>query len=153
MTFSEGNVFARNRLVENAICGIWGGFSSDSLIAGNRFEGNGGMAYGLERGGINMEHASGNRILGNIFRNNKCAIHLWWDNDAALLRSPGVAATDRGVSANVIARNVFELDKQLPNLRPTITHRAATPRRRHQPVRDLYLDKSPPPAEQRRQFA
>lgn len=107
LTFSEDNVFARNRLVENAICGIWGGYSSDTLIAENLIEGNGGMAYGLERGGINMEHAAGNRILANTFRNNKCAIHLWWDHDAALLRSPGVAGNSRGVTGNVIAGNTF----------------------------------------------
>lgn len=120
MTFSEGNIFARNRLVENAICGIWGGYSSDSLIVENLIEGNGGMAYGLERGGINMEHASGNRILANTFRNNKCAVHLWWDNDAALLRSPGVAGNYRGVTGNVIAGNTFIVDGGHPfgSLRP-----------------------------------
>ncbi len=120
LTFSEGNVFARNRLVENAICGIWGGYSSDTLIAENLIEGNGGMAYGLERGGINMEHAAGNRILANTFRNNKCAVHLWWDNDAALLRSPGVAGNYRGVTGNVIAGNTFIVDAGHPftNLRP-----------------------------------
>lgn len=114
LTFSEGNVLAGNRLVENAICGVWGGYSSDTLITGNLFEGNGGMAYGLERGGINMEHASGNTILGNTFRNNKCAVHLWWDNDAALLKSPGVAGNYRGVSGNVIAGNTFVLDDSHP---------------------------------------
>lgn len=120
MTFSEGNVFARNRLVENAICGIWGGYSSDTLIAENEIAGNGGMAYGLERGGINMEHASGNRILRNVFRNNKCAVHLWWDNDDALLRSPGVRGNDRGVSGNLIAGNQFVMDASHPfrRLRP-----------------------------------
>lgn len=86
----------------------------------NEIIGNGGMAYGLERGGINLEHASGNRILGNLFRNNKCAIHLWWDNDGALLSSPGVAGNDRGVSSNVIAKNTFLLTADHPfrNLRP-----------------------------------
>ncbi|MBL9139777.1 MAG: right-handed parallel beta-helix repeat-containing protein, partial [Verrucomicrobiales bacterium] len=120
MTFSEGNVFARNRLVENAICGIWGGYSSDTLIAENEISGNGGMAYGLERGGINMEHASGNRILRNVFRNNKCAVHLWWDDDAALLRSPGVSGNYRGVSGNLIAGNRLLLDADHPfrRLRP-----------------------------------
>lgn len=121
LTFSEGNVFVGNRLVENAICGVWGGYSSDTLIADNLIEGNGGMAYGLERGGINMEHASGNRILANIFRNNKCAIHLWWDNDAALIKSPGVAGNYAGVSGNVIAGNTFVVDAAHPfsGLRPT----------------------------------
>lgn len=114
MTFSEGNMLVENRLVENAICGFWGGYSSDTLIAGNLFQGNGGMAYGLERGGINMEHASGNRIVKNTFRNNKCGIHLWWDNDAGLLKSPGVAGNYRGVSSNLIAGNRVEIGPDHP---------------------------------------
>ncbi len=114
MTFSEGNIFARNRLVENAICGVWGGYSSDTLIAENRLEGNGGLAYGLERGGVNMEHASGNQIRNNTFRNNKCAVHLWWDDDGQLLKSPGVVGNDRGVSGNLIAGNSFVVDPQNP---------------------------------------
>ncbi len=120
MTFSEGNVFARNRLVENAICGIWGGYSSETLIAENLIEGNGGMAYGLERGGIDMEHASLNRILNNTFRNNKCAIYLWWHDGGALLKAPGVAGNYRGVTGNVIAGNTFTIDDRQPfrNLRP-----------------------------------
>lgn len=114
MTFSEGNVFARNRLVENAICGVWGGYSSDTLIAQNNFNGNGGLAYGLERGAINMEHGSNNRIVGNTFLNNKAAIHLWWDNDGGLFKLPGVAGNLRGVSGNVIAGNTFTLDSRHP---------------------------------------
>ncbi len=114
MTFSEGNVFARNRLVENAICGVWGGYSSDTLITQNDFTGNGGLAYGLERGAINMEHGSNNRIVRNTFLNNKAAIHLWWDNDGALFKLPGVAGNLRGVSGNTIAGNTFELDSRHP---------------------------------------
>jgi parallel beta-helix repeat protein len=120
MTFSTGNQFIGNRLVENAICGIWGGYSSETLIAGNRIEGNGGMAYGLERGGINMEHAADNRIVGNRFLNNRCAVHFWWDDDGALLRAPGVAGSYRGVSGNIIAGNQFQIDDRHPfgDLRP-----------------------------------
>ena len=77
MTFSFGNVFYGNRLVENAICGVWGGYSQDTLIAANHFEGNGEMAYGLERGGVNIEHGIANRIVENVFKNNKCGVHLW----------------------------------------------------------------------------
>lgn len=119
MTFSEGNQFIRNRLVENAICGIWGGYSSGTLIAENEFTGNGGMAYGLERGAINMEHAADNLILKNRFLNNKCAVHLWWDNDGALLKYPGVAGTEKGIVGNVIAGNRFEINADVPfkNLR------------------------------------
>jgi hypothetical protein len=100
--------------VENAICGIWGGYSSGAWIVRNFIARNGGMAYGLERGGINLEHASGNRILENEFQDNKCAVHLWWDNDATLLRLPGVAGNDRGVRDNVIARNKFALTARHP---------------------------------------
>ncbi len=114
MTFSEGNVFAKNRLVENAICGVWGGYSSDTLIAQNEFTANGGLAYGLERGAINMEHGSNNRILRNTFLNNKAAIHLWWDNDGGLFNLPGVAGNLRGISGNVIAENSFQLDDRHP---------------------------------------
>jgi parallel beta-helix repeat protein len=110
MTFSEGNVLVRNRIVENGICGFWGGYSSDTLIAANEFTGNGALAYGLERGGINMEHGSHNRILGNRFLDNKAAIHLWWDDDGALFRLPGVAGNLRGVEGNVIADNSFRIE-------------------------------------------
>ncbi len=114
MTFSEGNVFGENRIVENAICGLWGGYSSKTLIVGNEFVGNGGMAYGLERGAVNMEHAADNIIFRNRFLNNKCGIHLWWDNDRSLLRLPGVAGNARGVSGNIIAKNQFQIDNQTP---------------------------------------
>jgi parallel beta-helix repeat protein len=114
MTFSEGNRFIRNRLVENAICGVWGGYSSGTVIAENEFTGNGGMAYGLERGGINMEHAADNLIVKNRFLNNKCAIHLWWDDDGALLKFPGVAGAEKGVVGNVIAGNRFEINRDVP---------------------------------------
>ena len=114
ITFSEGNRIVDNRVVENAICGIWGGYSSDTWILRNDFERNGGMAYGLERGAINMEHAADNRILDNTFRNNKCAVHLWWDNDAALLKSPGVAGHNRGVSGNLMAGNQLILNAEQP---------------------------------------
>lgn len=119
MTFSEGNQFVRNRLVENAICGVWGGYSSGTVIAENEFTGNGGMAYGLERGGINMEHAADNLILKNRFLNNKCAIHLWWNDGGALSKFPGVAGAERGVVGNVIAGNRFEINRDVPfkNLR------------------------------------
>ncbi len=114
MTFSEGNLFVRNRVVENAICGVWGGYSSGMLIAENDFTGNGGMAYGLERGAINMEHASNNLIVSNRFVNNKAGVHLWWDDDGALLKLPGVAGGEQRVTDNVIAGNSFTINAQAP---------------------------------------
>jgi parallel beta-helix repeat protein len=113
LTFSEDNVIARNRIVENGICGFWGGYSSRTLIADNDFAGNGGMGYGLERGAINMEHAAENLIMDNSFVNNKCGIHLWWDDDGLLMRYPGVAGNERGVVRNVIAKNRFEVNSNL----------------------------------------
>jgi parallel beta-helix repeat protein len=110
LTFSFGNRFIGNRLVKNAICGVWGGYSQDTLIAGNLFEANGEMAYGMERGGVNIEHGAGNLIKDNIFRENKCAVHLWWDNDEGLLKSPWAQANHRGSTDNEIIRNRFEKD-------------------------------------------
>ncbi|MBX3384131.1 MAG: right-handed parallel beta-helix repeat-containing protein [Phycisphaeraceae bacterium] len=114
LTFSARNQFIANRLVENAICGVWGGYSNDTLIARNTFEGNGGMAYGLERGGVNIEHGSGNWIIQNTFTNNRCAIHLWWDNDAALLAKPGILSRYRGVTGNIIRDNEFTVNDLHP---------------------------------------
>lgn len=88
MTFSFDNQFIANQLVENAICGVWGGYSQNTLIAGNEFLRNGDMAYGLERGGVNIEHGIGNRILDNDFVENKAGVHLWWDPDLGLMNLP-----------------------------------------------------------------
>ncbi|HYE61120.1 MAG TPA: right-handed parallel beta-helix repeat-containing protein [Phycisphaerales bacterium] len=114
MTFSSGNLILGNRFVENAICGIWGGYSRNMIIARNTFEGNGGMAYGLERGAINIEHGSDNTIAENTFTNNRCAFHLWWDDDGALLEKPLVKANDKGVSNNIIANNTITINDDHP---------------------------------------
>ncbi|MBL9001537.1 MAG: right-handed parallel beta-helix repeat-containing protein [Phycisphaerae bacterium] len=118
MTFSRGNRFIGNRIVENAICGVWGGYSNDTLIADNEFVGNGGMAYGLECGGVNIEHGSGNVIRGNRFTNNRAAVHLWWDNDEGLLKLPGVKAIHRGVTDNAILDNTIEINPDHPFTAP-----------------------------------
>lgn len=120
MTFSYGNIIVRNLMVENAICGIWGGYSQDMLIVQNHIHGNGGMAYGLERGAINIEHGSGNRIYANSLQNNRCGIHLWWDDDKHLLEKPGVKANYRKGAGNKIAANGILIDAKFPikNLRP-----------------------------------
>jgi parallel beta-helix repeat protein len=117
MTFSHGNRIENNRFVGNAICGIWGGYSQDTLIVGNHFEANGDAGYGLERGGVNIEHGAGNRIRNNTFKDNTAAVHLWWDNDGALLERPGIKPHYRGVSGNIIAENTFEGDKVVLHLR------------------------------------
>ncbi len=120
MTFSFGNKFIRNRLVENAICGVWGGYSQETLIAGNTFEGNGGMGYGLERGGVNIEHGVANVIVGNTFINNKCGVHLWWRDNGDFATKAWGKANYRGVLNNTVAGNTFAVNHGHPfkNLRP-----------------------------------
>lgn len=110
MTFSFGNVFYGNRLVENAICGIWGGYSQDTLIARNDIEGNGQMAYGLERGGVNIEHGKANRIVENTFTNNQCGVHLWWSDPGDLASTPWARVNGTQSTDNRIARNTFTGD-------------------------------------------
>lgn len=114
LTFSKRNIVRANLFIENAICGIWGGYSSHFVIIDNHFENNGGMAYGLENGAINIEHGSHNLIAVNDFINNRTAVHLWWDNDAALLERPGVKASYQGVTSNTITGNTIDLTPAHP---------------------------------------
>jgi nitrous oxidase accessory protein NosD len=123
LTFSFGNVIAENRLKGNAICGIWGGYSQDTTIVHNRFEANGEQGYGLERGGVNIEHGSGNRVIGNTFVANRCGVHLWWDEDEGLAQLPWTAANGGRCADNVVARNRFQNDTlalQLRTCQPTL---------------------------------
>ncbi len=117
LTFSFDNQILGNRFAGNAICGIWGGYSQNTTIRGNFFIANGDAGYGLERGGVNIEHGYGNRILGNLFRANKCGVHLWWDPDEGLMRLPWAIANERGSTENAIIGNIFELDDVAVHLR------------------------------------
>jgi len=67
VTFSR-NVISGNRIFE---CdhGIWGGYSYNTVIAGNQFR--------LNRIAIAIEHGQDNEIHHNIFHENKEAIRLW----------------------------------------------------------------------------
>jgi parallel beta-helix repeat protein len=117
MTFSHRNAILNNRFAGNAICGIWAGYSQDTLIADNTFKRNGDAGYGLERGGVNIEHGSRNRISRNTFQQNACGVHLWWDDDGPLLERPGIKPHYDGVSDNIIDHNRFEGDKLALHLR------------------------------------
>lgn len=66
-TFSK-NLFVNNR-IEGCWHGVWGGYSYDTLIAGNDFSEN--------EEGIAIEHGQSNVIDSNRFSNDKTAIHLW----------------------------------------------------------------------------
>ncbi len=117
MTFSFGNNFIGNRLVDNSICGVWGGYSQETLIAGNLFEKNGQLGYGLERGGINIEHGTGNVFQHNTFKENKCGVHLWWDPDTGFLEKPWAKANSTASTNNTIAHNTFEGDQVALHIR------------------------------------
>lgn len=111
MTFSFGNRISQNLFEGNAICGVWGGYSRNTLIDNNDFIRNGDMAYGLERGGVNIEHGSGNRILANRFVENRCGVHLWDDEDANLMKMPWVVANHLGCTGESILANLFRGDR------------------------------------------
>jgi len=117
LTFSFDNLIQANRFVENAICGIWGGYSQNTFIAHCTFEGNGDAGYGLERGGVNIEHGLENSIVGNEFTRNACGVHLWEDEDRDLLQTPWAKHNHKGSDKNVVAGNRFEQDRVALHLR------------------------------------
>jgi parallel beta-helix repeat protein len=117
MTFSFGSKIIGNRITGNAICGVWGGYSQDTLITNNDFADNGGMGYGLERGGVNIEHGYHNAIVKNRFSKNRCGVHLWGSVDNPFAKKPWGAANYRGCRENMIADNVFEGDELAIHLR------------------------------------
>ncbi|MEM7260470.1 MAG: right-handed parallel beta-helix repeat-containing protein, partial [Planctomycetota bacterium] len=117
LTFSFGNRIALNRVFENAICGVWGGYSQEMLIAGNHFERNGDAGYGLERGGVNIEHSVDNVIHDNKFVANACGVHLWWDPDPELAKTPWAQAQRVTCEGNRISHNGFFGDRVAIHLR------------------------------------
>ena len=117
ITFSFRNHIVSNRVVGAAICGLWGGYSQHTFIADNHFESNGGMPYGLERGGINIEHGFANIIYRNHFLDNACGVHLWWDRDEQLAALPWAKANSTTAENNSIIDNTFERDAVAVQLR------------------------------------
>lgn len=119
LTFSFDNQFVGNACVGDAICGVWGGYSQRTLVHDNRFEQCGGGAYGAERGGVNIEHGSDNRITGNGFTDCKAGVHLWWDEDAGLAKTPWALANGAASASNTIAGNEFVRNDVAIELRKT----------------------------------
>lgn len=110
-TFSFGNQYLKNRIVGNAICGVWAGYSRETLIAGNDFAGNGEMGYGLERGGVNIDHGGDNHILHNSFVTNKCGVHLWGGANPEFEKKKWAQANGYASTGSVIAGNTFNGDR------------------------------------------
>jgi len=109
-TFSFGNKYLNNRIVGNAICGVWAGYSRETLIAGNDFGSNGEMGYGLERGGVNIDHGGDNLILHNSFVRNKCGVHLWGGANPDFEKRGWAKANGYASTGSVISGNTFESD-------------------------------------------
>jgi parallel beta-helix repeat protein len=109
-TFSFGNRYLNNRIVGNAICGVWIGYSRDSMIADNEIENNGEKGYGLERGGVNIDHGGDNAIVHNKFLNNKCGVHLWGGANASFENKPWTKANGYASTGSLVAGNTFIRD-------------------------------------------
>lgn len=107
MTFSFQSEILGNRMVGNAICGIWGGYSQEMRVVGNEFGGNGEGAYGRERGGVNIEHARRAWIAGNSFDGDRAGVVLWDDEDAHLAQLPWAKANGVRCEDNLVAGNAF----------------------------------------------
>lgn len=95
-TFSR-NVFADNLILE---CwhGIWGGYSYETVIAGN--------VFGLNGEAIAIEHGQDNKIIGNVFRRDTVGIYLWSnereDPDWGYPKKRDTRSRD-----TVVAQNIF----------------------------------------------
>lgn len=98
-TFSR-NVFADN-VVEGNWHGVWGGYSHDTLIEGNRFSNN------VEA--IAIEHGQDNRITRNAFDGDATAVHLWRnaseDPDWGYPKHHDTRSRDYDVTGNRFAGN------------------------------------------------
>ncbi len=101
-TFSRDNRFLGNRC-DDSNYGVWAGYSYRTLIEGNTFTGN-------RYAGVAIEHGSENRIVLNTFLNNRNGIHLWWDDDKALLVSKFGERHPCKSETYLIAGNSFEGD-------------------------------------------
>jgi parallel beta-helix repeat protein len=107
LTFSFGNRIFSNRFVGNGICGIWGGYSRETVIAENLFVRNGQAGSASEGGGINIEHGQRNYLIGNEFIENSVGVRFWWDADPQLAKLPWTLANGFASGDNLLVSNRF----------------------------------------------
>ena len=119
LTFGFGNTIQSNSFRGNGICGIWAGFSQETAILDNTFERNGEMGYGLERGGINIDHSRRNLIQGNRFLGDRCGVHLWSLGNP-FAATPWGLANDLTAAGNALIGNRFEGVETEVHLRGTV---------------------------------
>jgi len=119
LTFSFHNRIIENQVSGNAICGLWLGYCQQTLIANNTFANNGDAGYGLERGGVNIDHSRENLIVRNEFLRNACGVHLWQLPGNIAERPWGLANRLDG-QGNVLAGNRFTGDRVGFHLRGSI---------------------------------
>ncbi|MDG2144215.1 MAG: right-handed parallel beta-helix repeat-containing protein [Planctomycetota bacterium] len=124
LTFSSNNVIRRNIFRGNAICGIWAGYSRGTRIEDNLFDSNGSLGYGLERGGINIDHARNTTIESNRFGHNTCGVHLWKLDDT-FTDQPWGGANNLEATGNLLANNIFIRDEVGVHLRGDVTLESA----------------------------
>ena len=96
-TFSEDNVFVRNRC-DGCDHGVWAGYSRRTLLGGNRMR-------DCLTAGISIEHGQSNRIVHNEIAGGPVGIHLWWDPDPDFVGGVFGKAGDTSSSQNVIVGN------------------------------------------------
>ena len=68
------------------------------------------MGYGLERGGVNIDHGGDNVIVHNSFVKNKCGVHLWGGANAEFEKKDWAKANGYASTGSVIADNTFKGD-------------------------------------------
>ncbi len=117
LTFSFNNRIIDNRFVECAASGIWAAWSQHTMIALNEFVRNGQRPSGLERGGVSIPHGAYNIIRDNSFTENRCGVHLWAEDDGAVMDLPWARANSVGAVANQVIRNTFTGDTVMLQVR------------------------------------
>ena len=94
--------FSRNRFINNRVeenwHGVWGGYSFDSLIAGNTFSRN--------QEAIAIEHGQNNVIASNTFTGDEVGVRLWTneiqDPDWGYPKNRDTRSRDYSITANTM---------------------------------------------------